>query len=141
MDFDAPSLWALFGSAFLSSTLLPGGSEVVLAVLTMQKDADPWLLLSVATVGNTLGGMTTWGVGKFLDWWYPSSQFTKPKYQRGIMWLRRWGSPVLLLSWVPVVGDPLCLAGGWLRVSWFVALLWIGLGKGTRYAFIVLVAS
>lgn len=140
MTIDGSGLWVLFLSAFLASTLLPGGSEVVLAMLAASDDYDPWMLVAVASAGNTLGGMTTWGVGRFLEWWYPASRFTQPRYQRAIQWLRRWGGPALLLSWMPIVGDPLCLAGGWLRISWAWALLWIGLGKAGRYAVIVFVA-
>lgn len=141
MPADVLTLWALFLSAFLASTLLPGGSEVVLAALAYQGQDDPWTLLLVATAGNTLGGMSTWAVGRFVDWWYPSTNISQPKYQRAMEWVRRWGSPVLILSWVPVVGDPLCLAGGWLRIHWVAALFWIGLGKAARYAVIVYAAS
>lgn len=136
-----PTLWALFLSAFLASTLLPGGSEVVLGALAYQGHHDPWMLLVVATAGNTLGGMSTWGVGRFVDWWYPSGNVRQAKYQRAMEWIRRWGSPVLILSWVPVLGDPLCLAGGWLRIHWVAALFWIGLGKAARYAVIVYAAA
>ena len=137
MTFDGSGLWTLFLSAFLASTLFPGGSEAVLAILAVQDEYDPWLLLGVATAGNTLGGMSTWGVGRFFGWCCTASRFTQPKYQRPIQWLRKWGSPALFLSWVPVVGDSLCLAGGWLRVHWLEALLWIALGKATRYGVIV----
>ncbi len=141
MPADDPTLWALFLSAFLASTLLPGGSEIVLGALALQGQDDPWILLLVATAGNTLGGMSTWGVGRFLDWWYPSAGFTHQKHRRAMEWLRRWGSPALVLSWVPIVGDPLCLAGGWLRIHWVAAFFWIGLGKAARYAVIVYAAS
>lgn len=141
MPADTLTLWALFLSAFLASTLLPGGSEIVLGALALQGHDDPWTLLWVATAGNTLGGMSSWGIGRFLDWWYPSSGFTHSKYQRAMDWLRQWGSPVLVLSWLPVIGDPLCLAGGWLRIHWVAALFWIGLGKAARYAVIVYAAS
>ncbi len=67
MPADVFTLWALFFSAFLASTLLPGGSEVVLAALAYQGQDDPWTLLLVATAGNTLGGMSTWAVGRFVD--------------------------------------------------------------------------
>ncbi len=141
MPADVSTLWALFLSAFLASTLLPGGSEVVLAALAYQGQDDPWKLLLVATAGNTLGGMSTWAVGRFVDWWYPSRNVSQPKYQRAMEWVRRWGSPVLVLSWVPVVGDPLCLAGGWLRIHWLPALFWIGIGKAARYVVIVYAVS
>ncbi len=141
MPADVPTLWALFLSAFLASTLLPGGSEVVLAALVYQGQDDPWKLLLVATAGNTLGGISTWAVGRFVNWWCPSTNVSQPKYQRAMEWVRRWGSPVLILSWVPFAGDPLCLAGGWLRIHWLPALFWIGIGKAARYAVIVYAAS
>ena len=141
MIVEAPGLWALFVSAFLAATLLPGGSEAVLAILAVRDDYDPWLLLVVATAGNTLGGMSTWAVGRFFGWRYPASRFTQPQYDRPLRWLRQWGSPALLLSWVPVVGDALCLVGGWLRVHWLAALVWIAIGKAARYGVIVYAAS
>lgn len=141
MPAEVPTLWALFLSAFLASTLLPGGSEIVLGVLALQGHHEPWTLLIVATAGNTLGGMSTWGVGRLVDWWFPSSKFGHHKYQRAREWVRRWGSPVLIFSWVPVLGDPLCLAGGWLRIHWMSALFWIGMGKAARYAVIIYAAS
>ena len=137
MIVEGAGLWALFLSAFLAATLLPGGSEAVLAVLAVQGEYDPWLLLAVASAGNTLGGMSTWGLGRFAGWWYPASQFTQPRYHRPIRWLQRWGSSALLLSWVPVVGDSLCLVGGWLRVHWLPALVWIAIGKAARYGVIL----
>jgi len=137
MSLEFSTLWALFLSSFLASTLLPGGSEVILGTVAYQGKFDLWGLLFVATAGNTLGGMFTWAVGRFLDWWYPSDGFTQSKYQCALNWLKRWGSPALVLSWIPIVGDPLCLAGGWLRIHWSAALFWIGLGKAARYAAIV----
>ncbi len=141
MTVEGSGLLALFVSAFLSATLLPGGSEAVLALLTLREEYDPWLLGAVATAGNTLGGMSTWAVGRFAGWWYPASRFTQPQYDRPLRWLQQWGSPVLLLSWVPVVGDSLCLVGGWLRVHGLVALAWIAIGKAARYGVIVYAAS
>ena len=141
MIVEGAGLGALFLSAFLAATLLPGGSEAVLAILAVRGEYDPWILLAVASAGNTVGGMSTWGVGRFFGWWYPASRFTQPRYHRPIRWLRQWGSPALLLSWVPVVGDSLCLVGGWLRVHWLAALLWIAIGKAARYGVIVYAAS
>lgn len=139
MSVDDFTLGGLFLSAFLSSTVLPGSSEVVLAVIANQHTYDPWVLLSVATAGNTLGGMSSWGLGLIISWKYSLSRLSKPKQQRAIGQIQRWGSPALLFSWVPVVGDPLCIAAGWLRVNGWVALAFIGLGKALRYAAIVAV--
>ncbi len=131
------TLGGLFLSAFISSTLFPGGSEVVLAYLVAQQTYDPWVLFGVATVGNTLGGMSSWLIGLLVSWRFPASRLTKPRQQQAVESLQRWGSPILLLSWVPVIGDPLCVAAGWLRVNAIIALVCIGLGKAVRYAVIV----
>ena len=133
------NLWGLFLSAFISSTLLPGGSEAVLMVLAAAGADDKPVLLAVATLGNTLGGMTTWGVGRIIAWRFPARRFVA-KEQRAIARIRRWGSPALLLSWLPVIGDPLCLAAGWLRIHWLPSLLFVAAGKAARYAVLLLLA-
>jgi len=130
-------LWGLFLSAFLSSTLLPGGSEAVLAVLTSQQSQPLWLLLTIASLGNTLGGMTSWGIGRLIAIRYPAEEINKRHHQRAVARIRRWGSPVLLLSWLPVIGDPLCVAAGWLKIHWLVSLILIGIGKTLRYLVVI----
>jgi len=127
-------LWGLFVSAFISSTLLPGGSEVMLLALATNETHTDGLLLLVATAGNSLGGMTSWLVGWWLARRYPPEHIAAHKYESAVGRLRRWGSPVLLLSWLPVIGDPLCVAAGWLRINPVLALCLIALGKGGRYA-------
>jgi membrane protein YqaA with SNARE-associated domain len=136
---DTLSLWGLFASAFISSTLFPGGSEVVLGVLAAERLHDPWLLLAIASLGNTLGALTTWLLGYLLARRFPLEHRLAAKQQRAVMWLRRWGSPALLLSWLPVVGDPLCFAAGFLRLPFLASLLFIALGKVARYGVILLV--
>ncbi|MDH3948925.1 MAG: DedA family protein [Gammaproteobacteria bacterium] len=128
------SLWSLFASAFLSSTLLPGGSEAVLAYLASNETHGYIILLFVAAAGNTLGGMTSWGLGWLIAVKYPARGLVKPAQQQAVVRIQRWGSPVLLLSWLPLLGDPLCVAAGWLRMHWLVSLLFIGGGKTARYA-------
>ena len=134
-DADA-GLWGLFASAFLSATLLPGGSEAVLAYLAAVDWRQPLVLLAVASAGNTLGGMSSWLIGRLL----PAGRIQRPGLHPAVDRIRRFGSPVLLLSWVPVIGDPLCVAAGWLRVPWPWALLLIAAGKIARYAVVLLVA-
>ena len=128
------SLWSLFGSAFLSSTLLPGGSEALLVYLASDAVYTPLTLLSVAAVGNTLGGMTSWGLGRLIAVKVPARGLVKPEQQQAVERIQRWGSPLLLLSWLPVIGDPLCVAAGWLRLHWLLSLVFIGVGKTVRYA-------
>lgn len=134
MAGDEYSLIGLFLSAFLSSTVLPGSSEVVFVILASQGHLPAWSLLATATAGNTLGGMSSWALGWLIGWWYPFNELTKPAQHLAVERVRKWGSPVLLLSWVPFIGDPLCIAAGWLRVGWVRALVCIGIGKGCRYA-------
>ncbi len=131
------SLWALFGSAFLASTLLPGGSEVGLLYLADTQTYPLWLLVSVASLGNTLGGMTSWGIGRLIGLKYPARKLVKPAHQTALQRIEHWGSGVLLLSWLPIIGDPLCVAGGWLNIHWLTSLVFIGLGKMLRYVVLV----
>lgn len=127
------SLLGLFFSAFISSTILPGSSEVVLVALATQSHLPRWDLLVAATVGNTLGGMSSWVVGWVIALRYPLTELSKEAHQRAVNRVRQWGSPILLLSWVPIIGDPLCVAAGWMRISWVGALFYIGIGKAFRY--------
>ncbi|MGE5467708.1 MAG: YqaA family protein [Ignavibacteria bacterium] len=118
-------LAGLFLSSFLSATLLPGSSEALLfAVLRIHPEqAGP--ALALATLGNTLGGMTTYGMARLV-----------PQHlaERPLALARRWGAPVLVLAWAPVIGDLLCAAAGWLRLPWFASAVWMALGKAARYA-------
>lgn len=133
------SLWSLFFSAFLSSTLLPGSSEALL-VAYLSQDFEPYPLLAVATLGNTIGGLSSWLLGFWLIKKYPNS-IPKKLSAESIQRLRRWGWPILLLSWLPVIGDPLCLAAGWLRLNFYWSALAIALGKLIRYSAIVFLFS
>lgn len=130
-------LWGLFLSALLSSTLLPGGSEAVLAALRLQTQHAPLALLLAATAGNTLGGLSSWLIGRLAARRWPAERLGKPTQQRAVRWLERHGSPLLLLAWLPVIGDPLCLAAGWLRIGFWPALAFIAVGKAARYGVIL----
>ena len=130
-----PGLWGLFASAFVSATLFPGGSEVVFVWLLREAQHAPWLLLAVAAAGNSLGGMSSWLIGRLV----PRDRLLgDPRRRRAADRVGRWGAPVLLLAWVPVVGDPLCVAAGWLRVHWLPAAMFITIGKTARYAALLL---
>jgi len=134
---DDLSLWGLFLSSFISSTLFPGASEVVLGTLAAQSQHSPWLLLAVASFGNTLGGIVSWGMGWWVARHWPPDKILSPARQRALAPIRRWGSPALLFSWLPIVGDPLCFAAGYLRLPFPASLLFIALGKTARYAAIL----
>ena len=96
-------------SSLLGATLLPGGSELVLAGVLHLHPELFWAALLVGTLGNTLGGMISFGMG----WMLPQTQQLKHVEK-----LRRYGTPALLLAWVPLLGDALCVAAGWLRLNW-----------------------
>lgn len=140
--FSTPmDLWGLFIASFISSTLFPGGSEVILGLLNSQNTYSQWQLWSIATLGNTMGAMTTWLIGWVIAIRYPADRLEKPSSQRAVQYLKKWGSPVLLLSWLPVIGDPLCLAAGWLRINFLVCLSLIALGKAARYYMVIWISA
>ncbi len=121
------SLWGLFLSSLLGATLLPGGSEFVLVGVLKLHPELFWPALLVGTLGNTLGGIVTFGMG----WLLPMTQQLKH-----VDAVRRHGSPALLLAWAPLIGDALCLAAGWLRLNPFHAALFMLIGKFARYALV-----
>jgi membrane protein YqaA with SNARE-associated domain len=128
------SLSGLFISAFISSTLAPGGSEAVLAYLVLHP--TQWSvaeLIATATVGNTLGALTTWFLGGLAAKKYPAEAVLSVKKQRAIDWVKKWGCWALLFSWLPIIGDGFCFAGGWLKLPLLPAVMAILLGKATRY--------
>ncbi len=135
--FDHSGLWGLFFSSFLAATLLPGGSEAVLIWLQHQQSYHWLLLLFVATFGNTLGGLSSWGIGRWLRHYTPDAGLSQPRQQRALGWLEQHGSPLLLLSWVPIIGDPLCVAAGWIKTPLLISLLFIAVGKGIRYGILL----
>jgi membrane protein YqaA with SNARE-associated domain len=130
-------LVSLFFSAFIAATIAPGGSEILLAYLAQQNQHADALLLAVATLGNTLGAMTTWGLGQLAAKRYPSNTLSNKHQQRALRWLQHYGQWLLLFSWLPVVGDALCFVGGWLKLRYLPALLLMMTGKLARYALII----
>ena len=127
-------LASLFVSALLSATILPGGSEALLVYLDAAAEHGFWTLLLVASVGNTIGGMTSYLLGRI----FPMRQSKKKGVQNAVEKVTRYGPPILLLSWVPLIGDALCVGAGWLRVNWVYAAILIGVGKTARYAVLLI---
>jgi membrane protein YqaA with SNARE-associated domain len=127
------SLWGLFLSAFISSTIAPGGSEAVLAFMVNQRNFQVEQLVSIATLGNTLGALTTWGLGLLAAKKYPPETVFSTRKQRAVNLVKKWGYWALLFSWLPVVGDGLCFAGGWLKLPLLLSCFAILLGKAARY--------
>ncbi len=130
----------LFFGSLLASTLVPGGVEVLLYSMYHSDQHDVMSLLMVSTTGNTLGGIITYWVGEFLHrglsrtrWHERIGSVFKLK-DESLKRVKKWGVPVLFFSWMPVVGDPLCLAAGYLRLSFWPSATMILLGKLARYA-------
>jgi len=127
-----------FASAFLSATLLPGSSEILLATL-LSRHYDPLALWLWATTGNTLGSCVNWLLGRYLlhfkdRRWFPVRQDALEKAQR---WFGRYGVWSLLLAWAPVFGDGLTLIAGIMRVHFGLFFVLTAIGKGLRYAVIL----
>ena len=80
-------------------------------------------------------------LGRWIAWRFPGTYPERPDYRQALVRLQRWGSPALLFAWLPVVGDPLCVAAGWLRQGWLPVTLFIALGKGARYLAVVALAA
>ena len=118
------ALAGLFTSAFVSATLFPGASEAVLLALISSWPESSWLAVGVASIANTLGSMTSYLIGRF---------FPRKVSNRAIEWLERWGVWSLLFAWLPLVGDALPLAAGWLRIPWAKSAFFILVGKSARY--------
>jgi membrane protein YqaA with SNARE-associated domain len=118
------SLASLLAMSFLASTLIPISSEVALfAVLKLHADLA-WPAIAVATLGNTAGGLTTYLIGRWFGSKKPLTQLER---------VRRYGSPLLALAWLPFVGDGLCLAAGWIKLNWVAVALWSAAGRCARY--------
>ncbi|MDE3737475.1 DedA family protein [Pseudomonas resinovorans] len=125
----------LFLSAFGAATLLPLQSEAVLVALLLAKAHPAWALVAVATVGNVLGSLVNWWLGRYLEHfhdrrWFPVKPAQLAKAQA---FYHRYGRWSLLLAWVPLIGDPLTLVAGVMRESFWVFLALVTLAKAGRY--------
>ena len=125
-------LGTLFFVSFVSATLLPLGSEPVLFGLLQLNPGLFWPAIGVATLGNTLGGAVTWwmgfGASKVAD------KYTHSRHHlRALEWLERLGPKACLLSWLPIVGDPLCAVAGWLKLPFWPCVGYMAIGKFMRY--------
>lgn len=141
--FGEHRLWIMFASAFLSSTVLPGNSEMIfltIAAPLLWTGADYFspdiqYLLWIAVIGNALGSLTTYFLGR----WLPA--FNKPPKNTKLAWtlekMQRYGSVMLFFSWLPIIGDLFCAVAGWLRLNWLACLIFITLGKIVRYVFLL----
>jgi membrane protein YqaA with SNARE-associated domain len=129
----------MFFSAFMSATVLPGSSEVVMTALVTAYPALAVQAFFAALAGNVLGCLLTFWMGHAGRQGFERFKSVKvdledPRIQR----LRRWGPPGLFLSFLPLVGDALVLAAGWLKMPFWQSIFWIALGKGARYLVLLL---
>lgn len=138
-----PDLVVLFASAFLAATILPFPSEVTLAGLMQLGRVEPGLLWLVATVGNTLGSMVNWGMGRLALRFeaHPRFPVRRNRLVRAQAWFNRFGIWTLLLAWLPIIGDPLALVAGLMRTPLVLTLVLIAIGKAVRYAVVIALAG
>jgi len=128
-------LIGLFASAFGAASLLPLQSEPVLVGLLLMGETPAWLLVLVASIGNTLGAVLNWWLGRQVDRFRDRRWFPVPPaaLDRATGWYHRWGRWSLLLSWAPIIGDPLTLVAGVLREPIGTFLLLVAIAKTARY--------
>jgi membrane protein YqaA with SNARE-associated domain len=132
---------SLFLVAFAAATILPLQSEAVLVGLLLAGDQPAWLLVAVASVGNVLGSVTNWVLGRWLHRWQDRPWFPlgPAALARAEGWYRRWGRWSLLLSWAPVMGDPLTVIAGVLRERLAVFVALVTVAKTLRYIVLALI--
>jgi membrane protein YqaA with SNARE-associated domain len=118
-------LAALFAASFLAATLVPLPSEAALFAYLQLHPERAALAVATATIANTAGGMTSYLIGRVLP-----QRNLAPKALRLI---HRFGAPATFLAFLPIVGDALCVAAGWLRVHWLAALGFMAAGRLARY--------
>ena len=134
---------SLFISSFLSSTILPGHSEIILIAFIFLKKYPIIHLIFFASIGNILGSILNWCIGYFLTnlkdrKWFP---IDKSQLTRASSWFLKYGKWTLFLSWVPIIGDPLTIVAGIFRVPIHIFILIVSLAKTMRYVFISLIAT
>ena len=126
---------SLFVISFLAATILPFSSELTLAGLIVTSNYDNLLLLIVASFGNVLGSVVNWALGFYSrnlssKKWFP---FKETQIEKSSKWFRKFGKWSLLFAWVPVLGDPLTLIAGLLRVKLLDFIILVAIGKVSRY--------
>lgn len=134
---------ALFGSAFLAATILPAQSEAILATLLLDGTHPAAILIAVASLGNVLGAVVNWllgrGIERFKDKpWFPAKGTALTRAQG---WYQRYGRWSLLLSWAPVVGDPLTVVAGVMREPFPIFLALVTVAKVGRYLVLAAVVT
>jgi membrane protein YqaA with SNARE-associated domain len=121
-------LAGLLIASFLAATLVPLSSEAVLFAYISTYPEHTAIAIATATAANSAGGMTTYWMGRLLP-----ERTRKKLSPRAITWLQRYGAPATFFAWLPLIGDALCLASGWLRLNWLSALAFMAAGRLLRY--------
>ena len=134
---------SLFVISFLAATILPFSSELTLAGLIATSNYDNLLLLIVASFGNVLGSVVNWVLGYYSrnlirNKWFP---FKETQIERSSKWFRKFGKWLLLFVWIPIIGDPLTLAAGLLRVRILDFIILVAIGKVSRYVIVFYLIS
>ena len=132
------SLWGLFATSLIAATILPAGSEALLSVMVLEQRYPISNIILVATLGNTLGGLVTYAMGY---WARSYSKNLQSQHSKGIRQVRNYGVFCLLLSWLPIIGDALCFAAGWLKLNVYLSSALLLIGKLIRYVVVALVAQ
>ena len=135
------SYFQLLIISFLAATILPLSSELVLSTMLLTESFDKYLLLVVASFGNIFGSSVNWYLGKkiliFKDKkWFPVNEKQIAKSE---MYFKKYGIWSLLLAWVPIIGDPLTVIAGILRINFFTFLLLVSISKTSRYIFLIFI--
>ena len=126
------ALLGLFVASFAAATLVPLPSEAALFAYLQAYPENVATAVAVATLGNTAGGMTSYAIGRFI----PERKLDF----KAIQWVKRYGAPATMLAWLPVAGDALSVAAGWLRIHWGAVLGFMAAGRLARYAAIAALA-
>ncbi len=126
-------LLGLIAASFLAATLVPLPSEAALYAYLQAHPERAALAVALATLGNTAGGMTSYLVGRLIP--------QKKLNDKAVRYLQRYGAPATFFAFLPLVGDGLCVAAGWLRVHWGAALGFMAAGRLARYLVVAVVST
>jgi membrane protein YqaA with SNARE-associated domain len=129
-------LAAVFAASFVAATVLPLSSEAVLFGYLKLHPQQLAAALAVATAGNTLGGLTSYSLGRLMP-----ARAQRKLDPRALAVLQRYGSPLTFFAWLPVLGDALCVAAGWLRLDWIACAVFMATGRAIRYIAIASLAG
>lgn len=135
LDFLADyGLLGLFIGSFLAATVVPFSADVLLVGMLVADVNSAVALLVVATLGNWIGGITSYGIGRAGKWeWIERLHVSRESLEKQKTRIERFGAPIALLTWVPFIGDVFAVALGFYRVKFLPAIFWMLIGKGARF--------